>query len=439
MLNRIIIFLSVITINVCCAAEQPLYVPPFIEQTIIKDALIRPPYPALTKWLISRYRKVNSGQPDYISVRHADDRDSCRVDDSMAIGAVAITPDGSKVITGCYRGDNTVKIWNMADGSLITQVNTNAISRIYDIKISPDGSKFVTVHYHGAQLWNIDGSFIANLPESSRNSPDCFRISPDGSKCAAGLDGGIVKIWNMYDGTLIETRNIPSDYPLREISPDFSKVCTMPNWKCVEIWNVKDGTLFRTIDGCASSVKITHDGTKIVISSGDCKIWNMDNGELIGTLPLEIGRTEIRAISPDGFICLNSFNAHCNYQSDRETVKICDSNTSNSVAILFDEETGIQDMVYSASIGPRCLQAVTGHHDGTFRIWTVIPPDLLDALSTISLEQLWLLEGIFEQAIKDKKADLSHINKPEIINYVEQYGLLPNLIKDLVKDYVRFE
>ena len=435
MLKRILISLSIVIANVCCAAEQSVYVPHFVEQIIIKDALIRPPYPPLMKWLISRYWKVTPDRPHNIVVRHADYHG---LGDNSVIRSAAITPDGSKVITGSDKG--TVKIWNLADGSLITQLNLFAISEIDNIEISPDGSRFVTVAWNNAAIWSIDGQLIAPLAATTASQFASIRISSDGSTCAAGFEHGIVKIWNMLNGALINTLNIKSDETIYEISPDLSKVCTQRENKYIDIWNLPEGTLFRTIHDLNCSRKISPDGSKIVTGSCDSsKVRNIYNGELIATLPAEPGVAQIRAITPDGYIGLESGGAHVNWGKARDSVKIWDMHSWEVLATLFDKETETKDATYSIAIGPHCLQVVTGHADGTFRIWTITPPSLVDALATISLEQLWLLEGIFEQAIKAKKADLSALNKPEIVNYIEQYGLLPNLIKDLVKDYVRFE
>ena len=49
MLNRILISLSIIIANVCCAAAQPVYVPQFIEHKIIEHALVKPPYPRINE------------------------------------------------------------------------------------------------------------------------------------------------------------------------------------------------------------------------------------------------------------------------------------------------------------------------------------------------------------------------------------------------------
>ena len=319
--------------------------------------------------------------------------------------------------------------------------------QLLHIEMSPDGSRFVTIQKYNTSIWSIGGQLIAPLAGTDHR-PYSIGISRDGSQCATGFEDGIVKIWDMSDGALRETLKIDSDETIVEISPDLSKVCTQPKFKSVQIWNLRERTLLRTIE-TAGIVKINSDETKIAISSGhgDFSIWDIANGELIKKidhtyeLPLIID-----TMTPDDYIGLNlgqdSYVDECEGGKDekkRQSVKIWDSNTCSWLATLFDEEMKYKDCVSSIAIGPQAKQAVTGHCDGTFKIWTIIPSNLLDALSTISLEQLWLLEGIFEQAIKGKKADLSHINKPEIVNYIEQYGLLPNLIKVLVKDDVKFE
>ena len=61
-----------------------------------------------------------------------------------AINSVAISPDGSKVVTGS--NDNTAKIWNMADGSWIADLSGlhGHTVGIDSVAISPDGRKVVT-------------------------------------------------------------------------------------------------------------------------------------------------------------------------------------------------------------------------------------------------------------------------------------------------------
>ena len=419
--------------NACFAMEPSVYVPQFIEHKIIKHALVKPPYSPLTEWLVSRYRKVFPAQTHPIVVSHSNYGMG-----HSGIRSVAITPDGSKVITGSENG--TVKIWSMADGTLIASLNLMpGFDGIYHIEISPDGSRFVTVQCNNVRIWNIDGSLVAPLSGTTDEHLYSFRISSDGSTCAAGFDHGIVKMWDMRDGTLIDTLSLGVDDTIYDISHDLSLVCTKPKFNCVKIWNLREKTLVRTIDGYSSSAKISADGSEIAIGRSDCNIWNIANGELIATLPMDAGWVDIYVISPHGLMVLRSGGAHANNMKDREIIKIWDMHTYACVATLFDEPTESQDLNHSAAVDPRGLHAVTGHEDGTFRIWTIIPSNLLATLSTLTLEQVWLLEGIYEQAIKNKKADLSNLNKPEIVHYMQQYRLLPNLIQDLVKEYIKFK
>ena len=49
-----------------------------------------------------------------------------------------------------------------------------------------------------------------------------------------------------------------------------------------------------------------------------------------------------------------------------------------------------------------------------------------------------LLEWLDELAVKGKQADFTDVT-PTNAPYIEQYVLLPNLIKEMVKRYVKFE
>ena len=351
----------------------------------------------------------------------------------------------------------------MSDGHLNTTLNlTDDLNlnnrKINNIEISPDGSQFVTVQWNGAKIWSIDGHLVAPLSGSTDVSLYCFRISQDGSTCAAGCDYGIVKIWNMHDGALIKTLKIDSNDRICDISPDLSKVCTGIYGDYVKIWNLPKGNLLHSLRGHSAGIfscKINSDGSQIVSGSwdGTAKVWNMNNGELITTLAGDFGTAShwhnnngelitrfpwhdpvyIYAITPDGHIVLRS-NQHNVYKlRAHEIVKIGDMRTSQQVATLCDEIINTEDITRSVAVGPHGLQAVTGHNDGTFKIWTIIHPDLPDALSTLTPKQIQFLERLYLRAIHNEKADSSHDSST--LGDSDQYAALPKLIKDhLVKE-----
>ena len=103
----------------------------------------------LTQWLMQRYQQLWKTPIFTLSGPHGH---------TDAIFSVAISPDGSKVVTGSR--DQTAKTWNMADGSWIADLygphgHTNWIS---SVAISPDGSKVVTGSYDGTArsgIWQM--------------------------------------------------------------------------------------------------------------------------------------------------------------------------------------------------------------------------------------------------------------------------------------------
>jgi len=464
MLSRIFISLALITTaNLCLAMEQPkavndaivpvpaaapkkIYVPLDSERFIVENALIKPPYPPLTKWLMRRYWKVisHTGEfPGWIVVRH----DPI----GSAIRSVAISPDGSKVVTGCV--DGTVKIWDAANGRLITTLVGTTIYPVDHIEISPDGSRMVTVGEDCAKIWKMDGSFIAQL------SNDCYvpvRISSDSTKVAAVyggcFDNGGVKIWNLSDGTLSKASGIivPNGTisSIRTISPDLSQVCSLQvGSNCVKIWNTHNRALIHTIKANRPEtcpVQISPDGSQIITGSrNSIDIWNITDGQRIATLPCEAEPVLPYTISPDGFIGVLAGGMHHGGGDDREIVKVWDMHDEQPLATLFDESMSLSNMTCSVAVAPHGLKAVTGHANGTFVIWDVVPAELLDALATVikspnPLKQVQLLEWLHECAAHGKKADFSKKNR-EIEGYIEQYQLLPQLIKDLTKEYIKFE
>ena len=307
------------------------YVPAYIEQQIVEAALTTKPYSQLTQWLMQLYQSLATTRSTTLA-GHTD-----------SIKSVAISPDGSKVITGSL--DNTAKIWNISDGSLVTTLSGHE-GGITSVAISSDGSKVFTGSWDKtAKIWNMsDGSLIDTFPHGGES----IAISPDGSRVVTGTYDGKANIWNMSDGSLIATLSGHT--------------------------------------GCVRSVAITPDGATVFTGdeAGRVKIWNMSDG-----------------------------------------------------SFLTDFSSGHKYMISAIAISPDGSKFVTGSWDKTAKIWNTVS-ELFEALKKLTLKQVRLLEWLHELAVKGKKAnftDVTPINAP----YIEQYALLPDLIQDIVKRYVKFE
>lgn len=75
------------------------------------------------------------------------------------VTSVAISPDGSTVITG---HSNKIRIWDAAGGSITGEASIG--NRTLDLEFSPDGSQFVAIvanQANAVQLFNLDGTHVA--------------------------------------------------------------------------------------------------------------------------------------------------------------------------------------------------------------------------------------------------------------------------------------
>ena len=98
---------------------------------------------------------------------------------------------------------------------------------------------------------------------------------------------------------------------------------------------------------------------------------------------------------------------------------------------------GPNSWISSGVISHDGSKVVTGSYNGIVEIWHLLP-DLFETLKNLTLKQVRLLEWLHELAVKGKKADFADAI-PTNAPYIEQYASLPDLIKDMVKGYVKFE
>ena len=57
------------------------------------------------------------------------------------VSSVTVTPDGKHVVSGS--GDKTVRIWSMADGSLVRELKGHT-GTVRSVAVSPDGKHVVS-------------------------------------------------------------------------------------------------------------------------------------------------------------------------------------------------------------------------------------------------------------------------------------------------------
>uniref|UniRef100_A0ACD5GUC0 WD40 repeat domain-containing protein n=1 Tax=Desertifilum tharense IPPAS B-1220 TaxID=1781255 RepID=A0ACD5GUC0_9CYAN len=159
------------------------------------------------------------------------------------VRAVAITPDGTQVVSGS--GDNTLKLWNLQTGeALVTFSGHSGFVRA--VAITPDGTQAVSGSDDNTlKLWNLQTGEVLTTFSGHSSSVRAVAITPSGIQAVSGSWDNTLKLWDLQTGEALTT--------------------------------------FSGHSGFVRAVAITLDGTQAVSGSDDgtLKLWNLQTGETL--------------------------------------------------------------------------------------------------------------------------------------------------------------
>ncbi len=445
-----------------------------VRNQIIESALTSQPFSPLTNWLMERYIKLH-GKTSMARLATLP-RDACtiyfcpdcskllttnldlvvkiyRMADFKHIGtlgdnvySIAMHPDSTRAITLSVNA-RIATIWNIADGFLIKDVRMEKKCGC-KIVVSPDGSKFITLGKK-TQIWNVaDGKFIV---ECNHNwASKSAAITSDGKRIFVGLKDGQIKIFNAEDGSLIKT--LPQQHSgsvifiainhngSRLVTASESRHRSWPDpliYTDVKLWNMTDDSVIDTfsgrITGRISCIAVNESFIFTGHENGSIDLYNMTNGAWIKTL--DGGRHEISSIkiSPDGTQLVTCAGMN-NCWMDNLT-KIWNMTDGSEIVQMCN--------VQSCEISPESSRIVLRRacDNGTATIWNMPLFPCFQVFKQIKIEQLPLLEWLRDVASSGKKINFRTTNSDPrlqrvIDDYRNQYNALPELIQDLVKDFV---
>jgi WD40 repeat protein len=328
---------------------------------------------------------------------------------AMGVNSVVITPDGNTIVTG--GGDNTVKLWNLADGSLI-QTFPKHMSDITGVAISPDGAKMVSTYREFVEIWNLaNGELLHTLPVEGSGDighPGRIRsvvISPDGRYIVSGGDDNSIKVWTLADGRLLRTLSDPNaGIPISSSTvlslaflPDTNLVISGGSKVPTNVWRISDGAVVKTLTGIPGSVwsiAVSPNGQEIVTGSentydttgvfvaGVIGVWDFEDGTPLRTLP---DSSEQKLGHPIGVRCLAISQDGTRIVSGGRSGEIIVWRASDGAFVKrITEHSGA---VRSLAVSPDGSRIVSGSWDRTARIWdtssgtrTGITPDQIPGL-----------------------------------------------------------
>jgi WD40 repeat protein/serine/threonine protein kinase len=283
------------------------------------------------------------------------------------IYAVAVTPDGRRLLTGSK--DGTARIWDAASGNqaLAPLWHDAAVT---SVPVSADGQVMLTGGDGRAKLWDVaSGRELLSLHYPGVVIQSAT-LTPDGKRVVVGGQGGRVKVWETATGrkimTLIGQKN---HVTCLAVSPDGQRIVTGCLDGMAQVWDTVNGRGTRTLQEHAApqAVATTPDGRRIVMISGDgrVRLFDTTGGEAHLTLQGRTGSILSVAMTPDGQRIVTGGNDTKADGTDYGIAKLWDGATGREL-ITLDAHTGHVDSVAITPDGQRIL---TGDEDGTIRFW----------------------------------------------------------------------
>ena len=298
------------------------------------------------------------------------------------VRSVSYSPDGRFIASAS--GDNTVKIWNAQNASIIHSLDGHT-GDVTSVSYSPNGRFIASTSgstsdngYDGfdntVKIWNTQNASIIHSLEGHSRPVSSVTYSPDGNFIASGSRDNTIKIWNAQNASIIHSLEGHSDWVLSvSYSPDGRFIASGGRDFTVKIWNAQNTSLIHTLEGyggSVTSVSYSPDGRFIASGSSDktVKVWDVENASLIHSFDGHTSSVHSVIYSPDGrFIASGS--------SDK-TVKVWDvENTS-----LIHSFEGHTDYVYSVSYSPDGRYIASGSWDDTVKIWNTYNGSLIHTL-----------------------------------------------------------
>ena len=148
------------------------------------------------------------------------------------VRALAISPDGTLLVTGCDNG--SAALWNVENGKRLSYLAREGAA-VYTADFSSDGSTFlIGGNDCVGRLYTASGRLITTLGGAEHYLRDSS-FSPDGSICAIASQDGTIRIFRSADGAYIKTLSV-SQNTYREIrsfafSSDGRRICASVSTK----------------------------------------------------------------------------------------------------------------------------------------------------------------------------------------------------------------
>ncbi len=276
--------------------------------------------------------------------------------------AVAITPDGRRVVTG--GDDATIRIWDLGSGAQQGIVSGHA-GRVLALAITPDGRRVVTGGDDATiRIWDLGSGAQQGIVSGRTGRVLALAITPDGRRVVTGGDDATIRVWDLGSGDELPSLigNIGWVLALA-VTPDGTEVVAGGSDGTAGIWRLDTRTnraRLRGHVGFVLGIAVTPDDEEVITVGGgsSARIWNLRSGEARTSLTGHPNWAWTVAVTPDGKEIVTG---------SLDGVRIW----NRRLGTLRSSLTGHSGWVRSVAVTPDGEDLITGGGDGTARIWDI--------------------------------------------------------------------
>lgn len=341
--------------------------------------------------------------PVWVRLGDADGVIDQKVNRPTSVESAEFSPDETR-IASVAKGDDSIRLWNAADGSAIWTVyaedETEAITFTRDGRYIVTGGEDRIVRV----LQVDDGTVVKRLPHVA--SIEGLGFSHDGTHLATGNEAGEINVWDTSDPDPANWPETPAataiqgpdqDHPTTPGPAGVHADINQVDWTVddrylvsagrnavVKLWDVAalDGTetggLVRSFTGHHDSIKSTRlsPGDTLVAAgaqhspTGAARVWRVATGELVAELVhANIRIMETVEFTPDGRYLLIGGTEFDEAGLGRMYVyHVADFATDTSPLPVITVDVFNQEYFHFSKDGTRL---VSSHADGSLRLWRV--------------------------------------------------------------------
>ena len=307
---------------------------------------------------------------------------------------VLFSPDGSTLASWSLSKDMAIRLWDVTTGKR-QRTLTGHTARIKRAIFSPDGHAIAGWSSHDERtirLWDIATGKHKRTLTGHIQLVESAAFSPDGKTLVSGGLDGIVRLWDAGTGKNIRTfTDEPvtnqqmaqsTDVMTVSFNSDGSRLAIGRKDGLIQLWDVATGQLLQTFGGhvdAISSVSFSPDGFSIASTSKDAtvRLWDVATGQQKRLLAGYKGTVWRVKFYPNGLPLAIDLKGEIT-GTDAEDIRLWDLRTCQVEKRLTGHAAWVTDISFSAD--GTTLASVS--FDDTALLW-----DLTSTIKTLDVAE----------------------------------------------------